>query len=258
MILLVVILPFLFSSVGGAVQDGSLIFYLPFDEGQGKVARDKSGNGNDGALEGGVAWTKDGKMGNAISFDGVDDYVKLSKLPLAGGTDTPSEYTIEAWIKIKEWPKHEWSQYRIFTQFTGMSDQNITFLVQEKGFLYQDVYPPSGGSQKSKQILELGKWYYVTATRNGKNRVLYINGNLDVSDAGGEKYSGIAVDSAWLGAIPCQPDIPHYFNGVIDEPAVYNRALTQAEIWEDMSKGVLAVSPKNGLAITWGKIKAQD
>ena len=44
--------------------------------------------------------------------------------------------------------------------------------------------------------------------------------------------------------------------GLVDEVAIYNRALTVEEINQDMENGVFfAVSPKDKLATTWGKLK---
>ena len=42
------------------------------------MAYDSSGNGNDGNLTNGPTWTS-GKIGGALSFDGVDDYVDLGE-----------------------------------------------------------------------------------------------------------------------------------------------------------------------------------
>lgn len=44
--------------------------------------------------------------------------------------------------------------------------------------------------------------------------------------------------------------------GLVDEVAIYNRALTVDEINQDMENGVyFAVSPNDKLATTWGKLK---
>ncbi|MBU4338844.1 hypothetical protein KKD57_04800, partial [Patescibacteria group bacterium] len=53
-----------------------LVGYWNFDEGEGKIAKDLSGNGNDGNLISGPVWI-DGKVGKALSFYGVDDYVEI-------------------------------------------------------------------------------------------------------------------------------------------------------------------------------------
>ena len=48
-----------------------------FDEGSGKVAKDRTDNKNDGTLQGGAKWTK-GKFGSAVKLDGkASDYVEI-------------------------------------------------------------------------------------------------------------------------------------------------------------------------------------
>ncbi len=49
-----------------------LVGWWKFDETNGTVAYDSSGNGNDGNFTNGPTWTT-GKIGGALSFDGVDD-----------------------------------------------------------------------------------------------------------------------------------------------------------------------------------------
>ena len=53
-----------------------LIGSWKFDEGVGDTAADSSGNNNLGALVGSPTWV-DGRLGKALSFDGVDDYVEI-------------------------------------------------------------------------------------------------------------------------------------------------------------------------------------
>jgi len=46
------------------------------------------------------------------------------------------------------------------------------------------------------------------------------------------------------------------FDGIIDEAALYNRALTEEEINQDMNKGVIfAVPPAGKLTTTWASLK---
>ena len=63
-----------------------LVGWWEFDEVSGMVANDSSGNGNDGNLMNGPTWSI-GKIGGALSFDGVDDFVFLgnpSEIGLSG------------------------------------------------------------------------------------------------------------------------------------------------------------------------------
>ena len=50
-------------------------------------------------------------------------------------------------------------------------------------------------------------------------------------------------------------DTRRYFEGLIDELGIYDRALTDDEIERNFNAKGLAVSPQKKLAITWGEIK---
>ena len=64
--------------VNGSLTEG-LVGWWKFDETDGNVASDSSGNGNDGNLTNGPTWTE-GKIGGALSFDNVDDFVDLGNI----------------------------------------------------------------------------------------------------------------------------------------------------------------------------------
>ena len=81
--------------VKDAILNG-LVGWWKFDEGSGTVAYDSSGNGNDGNLTNGPNWTT-GKIGGALSFDGVNDLMSLHYQILNG--DLISQFTVSVWIK---------------------------------------------------------------------------------------------------------------------------------------------------------------
>ena len=74
----------------GAASAGPLVGYWPFD---GSL-KDMAGTAN-GTFVGGTAAYQPGQVAQAISFDGVDDYVNI---PSAN----PSIYTISAWVKAAQ------------------------------------------------------------------------------------------------------------------------------------------------------------
>ena len=69
-----------------------------FNAGTGLTAADLSGNSNNGTLQNGVAWTAAGKYGNALSFDGINDFVRV---PDSSSLDVGSSGTIAAWVKTR-------------------------------------------------------------------------------------------------------------------------------------------------------------
>ena len=76
-------------------QDG-LIGHWRFDDGSGTVAKDSSGNGHDGTLEGDLQWTADGIKDGALEFDGDGDYVQTT---LFDALQTADNFTLSAWFK---------------------------------------------------------------------------------------------------------------------------------------------------------------
>ena len=52
-------------------------------------------------------------------------------------------------------------------------------------------------------------------------------------------------------------DAKRFFNGIIDEVAIFNRALTQAEIKTAMEGDIMTVEPAGRLSVTWAKLKGE-
>jgi hypothetical protein len=71
------------------------------DEGSGQYANDTSGNNNNGTLlpsypGNAPAWTSGGISGNALMFDGVDDYVETPNIGFSGNVPL----SIAFWAKV--------------------------------------------------------------------------------------------------------------------------------------------------------------
>ncbi|MFZ3074416.1 MAG: LamG-like jellyroll fold domain-containing protein, partial [Minisyncoccales bacterium] len=71
--------------------------YWSFDEGDGAITRDASGNNNHGTLTNGPQWTK-GKNGGALQFDGKDDYVDCGST--SSLNDISGVVSVEAWARL--------------------------------------------------------------------------------------------------------------------------------------------------------------
>src|SRR5207248_324381 len=99
--------------------------------------------------------------------------------------------------------------------------------------------PPAGYVNRSgtdynatgAAALPLDTWTHLATTYDGSTLCLYVNGTQAASRSVGGPISGstsplrIGGNNVW----------GEYFNGVLDEVRVYNRALSQAEIQTDMS-----------------------
>ncbi len=71
------------------------IAHWSFDEGEGNIAHDESGNGNDGTLENNPVWV-DGVSGSALHFDGIDEHVQFPDL-ISGEL---ADFTVSVWLNV--------------------------------------------------------------------------------------------------------------------------------------------------------------
>ena len=76
-------------------DDGSLVLYLPFDEGTGTVTKDRSSSGKNGILGGNPTWVA-GKRGYALEFDGTGDQVDVNNFKGVLGN---GPITVALWFK---------------------------------------------------------------------------------------------------------------------------------------------------------------
>src|SRR3989338_8110966 len=168
-------------------------------------ARDASGNANTGWLING-AKKAIGKIGQGLSFDGVDDNVSA-----VIGSVPSATFTISAWIKLNELGREQHA-----AEFTGTQ-----FYVASNNKLGTGNWGNAAGST----ALTKGQWYNIVITRNSSQLLLFLNGSQDGSGSVlTNEPSSPFVIGRFYGAGN------YWFNGLIDEVRVYNRALTQAEI----------------------------
>jgi hypothetical protein len=74
--------------IPAGVPNSGLIAYYSFDDG---TARDNSGNGNDGQLQGGASIVS-GKIGEAVSLDGISGSVNIHKTPAFNPGDQMTDF----------------------------------------------------------------------------------------------------------------------------------------------------------------------
>jgi len=241
------------SSSVKAQVDGSLVLYLPFDEGSGDVAKDFSQYHNDGAVKG-PKWVS-GKFGKALEFDGVDDIVDCGNNKVL---NVPNAMTLEAWVKPL---KIHTSWIRIIQKCSvaGVRESWALIFMEASQKIRVEFF--KGGTQRKVDALTdvpLLSWSHVAGTYDGRSLKLYLNGVLDsTSDFPTQMDIGTNDLNVIVGA---SIDDPRYFAGVIDEVRVWDRALSEKEIYGNMNKGkgeLLAVNKAGKLTTTWASIKKQ-
>jgi hypothetical protein len=217
-----------------------LVGLWKFDEGSGTTATDSSGNGNTGTLIGSPTWVN-GKLGKSLSFDGVDDYVRVER---SSSLDVTAQVTVETWVYPRAYDNHIVSRviggdpYSAHVYVIGTSGDGKAH--------YSVNHSPMAAH--SEATISLRTWTHLAMTYNGSHVCLYVNGTFDSKYA---QTGPINTTSCWLG-IGCKPQCGlAYFNGIIDDVRIYNRALSQQEIQADMSGlGNIILTPSTGFACT--------
>ena len=212
-----------------------LVSYWTFDD-SGNPGRDDFG-GNDGTVYG--ATPAPGKVGNALSFNG--SYIDCGN---SASLQTDTALTVELWAKPND---------GFFSQLWGLVNKHMVLVNDDGSWTLRDngqgsrqvslwtadnlphptrrIYingvEETNSSQLGEQavaattLLETGVWYHIVGIIE------------DTSGIGANDLPvGIGYMELWAGG-------PNYhFNGLIDEVALYNRALTPAEVASHYSRGL--------------------
>ncbi len=204
-----------------------LVLWLRMNEGSGTTVYDASGNGNNGTIFG-ATWTEDPAGFRCLSFDGANDYVIISNLQQAF-----TEMTIAAWIKH---PSTSWK---------CVIERNLWNA--DDGFA---IYMTGGGSKASWghypgyvtsiKTVQDNTWHHAVgvarlAVGGTIDEEIYIDGAFDNKLS--TTRTVFATASLYQPYIGARQGTSYFYNGLIDEVRIYNRALSDAEITELYQRG---------------------
>lgn len=247
----------IFASLSFAVDKSDLVFYITFDQVDGKTVQDQSGNGLNGDINGNIKIVDNGKFGKAAEFQ-TNDFIDMHGADVPADKIPRDEITLCAWVNItKNGGDHAIFNARAVDQTwlvhpEAKSAGNFRWLLRSDGGT--TIFDIAAGA------VEWGSWQHYAGVYDGKKGTLYINGEV----AGEANGSGkIAKDWGSGARIGKNIDDARPFTGLMDDINLWKSALTKDEIKTIMEKsaGELikpeSVSPVGNMTITWGALKSR-
>jgi hypothetical protein len=201
-----------------------------FDEGSGASSADLSGHGHPAVLKGAASWTAAGKHGAGLALDGVSGYADVGVTLV----DTTASFTVLAWANLASTATWE----------VVLSEDDVTgslFGVKLRGdgsrqFDFDaeltDVQTPPFIVAQSTTVAQAGTWVHLAGVYDASGAgtlKLYVNGAVEANAAIGRSLVA-ATGRFLIGRGLYNGVAGSYFAGTVDDVAVYDVALTDAQI----------------------------
>jgi len=234
-------------SLHSIMVNGGLVAYWDYNEGEGATCFDQSGLGNNGMIYG-ADWIC-GVAGSALVFDGIDDYVHVGELGNFGSQISTS--TISAWVKTSNTSSRSSIIHIIDDPDGRPSCSDVVYSIEPNRRIDSCIsYPESAGTTLffirdntcrvfagyiNTNIYD-NQWHHIVwriVDASSNNMQVYVDGTpqtLHIGCAQSPSSFYDWTDTVSIGASNNRGTNEAYFNGVIDEVRIYNRALSETEI----------------------------
>jgi RHS repeat-associated protein len=195
---------------------------------------------NNGMLVNGATFAP-GKVGQAFNLDGTNDYVQV---PDSAQIRLGTSFSVELWFYQRSAKPGDGS--RLLDKVTaGQSDGYL--LDTYDGATGRKLRLCMGGScGRGNTVYSLNAWHHAAVTYDGTTLTLFLDGQPDGSFAG--------IPAPPVNALPLFIGAPHvgcgggcglveYFNGLLDEVSLYDRALVASEVQAIYNAGTVGKCP---------------
>lgn len=210
------------SNGGGAVNplwDGLLAYYTADN-----TPNDALGTYN-GTLTNGATYAT-GKINQGFSFDGVNDYV-LTSPNMALNTST--QHTYACWVR----PSAVYSTKFFMSLSDGIRNSSLGHINNGQLAFFR-------GSVEAQVLsgfsMVINTWYHVCVVYKGNgisgNVLFYVNGSLVSTQTLGITHTNNKPLTIGSSTVPSL-----FFDGILDECALWNRQLTASEVTELYNAG---------------------
>jgi hypothetical protein len=241
------------------------IGHWKFDEGYATTANNSGSAGSllpgtltnmDSPATSTSGWANDGRFNKALSFNGSSSSGDYVNIPYHTSLNVTTDITLTAWIK-----KAADADYGgIISKTDGSTLWDYDFFICDSGCTagnnYLGFFSNSATPDEifSNRTLTGTDWHHVAITRSGSTVTFYIDGQA----AGGGTMSGSFASNSLdlkIGTDGTGSGVSQ-FNGKIDEPKLYNQALTADQIKLDYNKSSTQILGAMGNNSTAGSVNA--
>ena len=227
--------------VGSETLQNGLVGHWKFDETNGTTAHDSSGNEYDailfGTSNGSGSWV-DGKVNGAIDLDGSNDYLAIKNLFYNQAGQIPA-------VSISVWFKTTKSTEAYIVSYDRSENWRLSMggMNNNKKLFFATSNNANGTSDRyGATILNDNQWHHVVVTYDKvtSKKIFYLNGSVDATHTVHSNRPlgrGAVTRYGTIGTTNEDDTFNHsgttrqdYFNGLLDDLRLYDRAISLSEV----------------------------
>jgi hypothetical protein len=215
------------AGIEATTLSSGLVAHWTFNETEGELLADDSGNRRDGIVSG-AAFSSDGRFAGALHFV-PGDSVTVERFPYA----TPN-WSFSAWVRVGEEdiPSDDFGTV-VSTELMQEGGWQLQTRACSSGIYWTFAYWIGGAAQYAHfecECFEFGRWSHAAVVVDATQNLLsfYVDGKLAQSDAAPAAIAPGSSDlfmGKWAGE-------GRLFSGSLDDVAIYDRALLPVEVAE--------------------------
>jgi PKD repeat protein len=186
--------------------------------------------GNHGTAMNGATYAT-GKVGQAFSFDGTDDYVNVGDSSFPAGD---SDRSVSLWIKTSQT-----GEKYFFSYGPNISNQRFSLGMSDNRFHVEN----SNSGSRGTTVINDNEWHHLVAVWSSPALKMYVDGIEQQATIVAPWPSSLATVLTGGANIGRLNGLSGYdFNGLIDEVKIFNRALSSTEVATLAGKYTLTIS----------------
>ena len=176
-------------------------------------------------------------VGDGYQFDGVDDYITLPNLAL-------SDSTLMGWVNSKQASSSTGSSAgTIIGYYGGGSNKYLLISIDGSEFRWTIDDGTNSFAEVATSNFNINQWYHIAITYNSDGTtVAYLDSIVvgSLTSSTNVIFDSLPYNIAKNGSV--------YFNGVVSNHRIYNRALTPEEIAQEYNSGKASLNKNSAFA----------